>query len=52
MALWKMHLEARTLVLVWVDVNPSLMMMESLFLRMTPMRRDIKDLQIPLRYIK
>ena len=23
MALWKMHLEARNLVLVWIDMNPS-----------------------------
>ena len=48
MDLWKLHLEARTMVLVWMDMNPSLMMMERVLLRVNPSRRDIKDLQIPL----
>ena len=30
MALWKMHLEARALVLVWMDMNPPLMIMKRL----------------------
>ena len=49
MDLWKMHLEARTLVLVWMYMTPSLMMMERVLLRVTPTSKDIKDLQIPLR---
>ena len=49
MDLWKMYLEARTLVLVWMDMTLSLMIMKRVFLRVTPMRRDIKNLQIPLR---
>ena len=51
MALWKMHLEARTLVLVWMYMTPSLMMTKRVFI-MTPTRRDIKDLQIPLIKMK
>ena len=46
MALWKMHLEASNLVLVWMDMTPSLMMMKRVLLRVNPTRRDIKDLQI------
>ena len=49
MALWKMHLEASNLLLVWIDMNPSLMRMKRLFIKVTPARRDIKDLQVPLR---
>ena len=49
MDLWKMYLEARTLVLVWMDMTPSLMMMKRLFLRVTPTSSDIKDLHIPVR---
>ena len=49
MALCKMHLEARSLVLVWMDMNPSPMMMMRVLIRLTPTMRDIKDLQIPLR---
>ena len=45
----QMHLEARTLVLVWMDMTPSLMMMNRVLLRMNPKRRDIKGLHIPLR---
>ena len=52
MALWKMHLETRTLVLVWMDMNNSLMIMKRVLLSVTPTRRDIKDLYILLRYIK
>ena len=48
-ALWNMHLEARTLVLVCMDITPSLMIMNRVLLRVTPTRREIKDLQIPLR---
>ena len=48
-ALWKMHLEACTLVLVWMDMTPLLMMMNRVSLRVTPTRGDIKDLQIPQR---
>ena len=48
MALWKMHLEARTLVLVWMDINPSRIIMMRVFIRGTPTTRDIKDLQITL----
>ena len=44
MALWKMYLEARTLVIVWIDVTPSLMILKRVLLRMNPMMRDIKDL--------
>ena len=49
MALWKMHLEARTLVIFRMDVNLSLMMTRKLMLRVTPNMRDVKDLQITLR---
>ena len=49
MALWKMYLEARTLVLVGMDMTPSLMIMKRVLLRVTPVRMDIKDLQITLR---
>ena len=48
MALWKMHLEARTLVLVWMDMTPSFMMMNRVLLRVTPAGGGTKDLQIPL----
>ena len=36
MAIWKMHLEARTLVLVWMDMTPSFVMMNRVLLRVTP----------------
>ena len=49
MALCKMHFEERTLVQVWMDMNPSLMMMKRVLLRVTTTGRDIKDLHIPLR---
>ena len=49
MALCEIHLEARNLVIVWININPSLMMIKRVLLRLTPTRRDIKDLQIPLR---
>ena len=52
MALWKMYLEARTVLLVCMDMTPSLMIMKRVFLRGDQMMRDIKDLQIPLRYMK
>ena len=48
-ALWRMHLEERTLLLVCMDMTPSLMMMKRLLLRVVPTMRDIKDLQIPPR---
>ena len=48
MYLCKIYLEAGTLVLVWRDMNTLLMMTNRVFLRVTPIRRDIKDLQIPL----
>ena len=40
-------MEARTLVLFWMDMNPSLVMMKRVFLRVTPTSMDIKDLHIP-----
>ena len=46
MALWKMHLEARTLVLVWMYMAPLIMMIKRVLLRVTPTRRDIKYLQV------
>ena len=49
MDLWKMKLEARDLVLVWIDTNPSLIIIKRVLIRVTPTRRDIKDLQITLR---
>ena len=49
MALCKMYLEANTLVLVCMDMTPLLIMMKGLLLIITQMRRDIKDLYIPLR---
>ena len=52
MSLCKMYLEERTLELFWMDMNPSLMKTRRVFLRVTPVRRDIKDLQITLRFIK
>ena len=36
MDLWKMHLEARTLLLVWMDMNCSLMMMKRVFQKGDP----------------
>ena len=47
-----MKLEVRTLVLVFMDMTPSLMMMKRFLIRVTPTRGDIKELQIPLRYMK
>ena len=49
MDIWKMHLEAKTLVLVWMDTTPSLIMMKRVLLRVNPTMRDIKDIQISLR---
>ena len=49
MDLWKMQFEARNLVLVWMDMNTSLMTMKRVLLRVVPTRRDIKELQITLR---
>ena len=49
MAIWKMHLEASNLVLVCMDMTPSLMMSRRVFIRVNPTSRDIKDPQIPLR---
>ena len=49
MALCKIYLEARNLVLVWMDMTPLSMMMERVLLRVTPMSSDIKDIKIPLR---
>ena len=49
MALWKMHLEVRTLLLVCMIMTHKLMMMKWLLLRVASTRRDIKDLQISLR---
>ena len=48
MALRNMHLEAKTLVLVCMDMTNSLMMMKRVLLQVTPTRRDIKELQILL----
>ena len=36
MALQKMHLESSTLVLVWMDMTPSLMMMNMVFFKGDP----------------
>ena len=36
MALWKMHLEARTLVIVCMDMNPLLMIMKKVSLKGEP----------------
>ena len=49
MALCKPHLEVRSLVLVWVDMTPPLMMMKRLLKKVTIIRRNNKDLHIPLR---
>ena len=49
MALWNMYLEASNLVLVLMDMTPSLMMIKRVLIRVTPMRRDIKDFHITLR---
>ena len=49
MDIWKIHLEARTFVLVCMDMTNSLMTTKRLLLRVTPTRRDINDLKIPLR---
>ena len=46
--LWKMYSEASNLVLVCMDMTPSLMETKRIFLRVTSMKRDIKDLQILL----
>ena len=46
--LWNMHLGVMTLVLVSMDMTPSLMVMNRVLLRVNPTRRDIKDLHIPL----
>ena len=48
MALWKMHLEARTLVPVWMNITLLLMIMNRVLLRVTPKMSYIKDLHIPL----
>ena len=48
-ALWNIHLEAKTFVLVWIYMTTSLMMMNRVLLMVAPTRRDIKGLQIPLR---
>ena len=52
MALWKMNLEARTLLIVWMDMLTSLMTIKRVLLRVNPTRRDIKDLHIPMIYLK
>ena len=49
MALWKIYLEVNTLVIVWMDITPSLLMIKGILIRVTPMRMDIKDLHIPMR---
>ena len=52
MTLWKMDLEARTLVILWMYITTQLMMMNRLLLRVNPTRRYIKELQIPFIYMK
>ena len=49
MALRKMHLEESNLVLFWVYMTLSLIMIKRVLQRVTPTRRDIKYLHIPLR---
>ena len=46
---WKMYLVASSLVIVWIDMTPLLIMMRRVLLRVTLTRRDIKDLHISLR---
>ena len=46
MDLWKMHLEARTLVIIRMDMTSSLIMMKKALLRLTPIRRNIMELKI------
>ena len=52
MSLWKIYLEARTLVLVCVEITPSLNIMKRVLLMDTPTRRDTKDLHISLILMK
>ena len=50
--IYKMYLEASTLVTFWMDMTPSLIMIKRGLLRATPMKRDTKDLHITIIYMK
>ena len=43
MDFWKLNLEVRTLVLVWMDITTSLMMMNILMQRVILMKRNTKN---------
>ena len=49
MALCNLHLEGKTLVIVWMYMTPSLIMINMVLQRVTLMMGNTKDCQIPLR---